>query len=287
MSISQRPTYFYRAMTATDVPAAHALSVQLKWPHRLEDWAMLQRVAQGFVVEDQGRLIGTAFTCAQGNYATIGLVIVDDEYQGQGIGRKLMELAIEACGSRTAVLNATLVGAPLYASQGFVDFGHIQQHQGQALVPAPLELELAAGERCRELSEADHAELIELANAGSGLERSVVLNDLFEVVEHSAGIERDGHLCAFALLRPFGRGRCIGPVIAQNLEQAQHLIAVLLAQVPDAFVRIDIPSNSGLAPWLEEAGLKQVDTVAQMARGTPPQATGAVRQFAPVTQAIG
>lgn len=220
-----------------------------------------------------------------GDYATIGLVIVDDEYQGQGIGRKLMELAIEACGSRTAVLNATLAGAPLYASQGFVDFGHIQQHQGQALVPALQAL--AAGEHCRELGEADHAELIKLANAGSGLERSAVLNDLFEVVEHSVGIERDGHLCAFALLRPFGRGRCIGPLIAQSLEQAQHLIAVLLAQVPDAFVRIDIPSNSGLAPWLEKAGLKQVDTVAQMARGTPPQATGAVRQFAPVTQAIG
>lgn len=246
---------------------------------------MLQRVAQGFVVEDQGRLIGTAFTCAQGSYATIGLVIVSDEYQGQGIGRKLMELAIEACGSRTAILNATLAGAPLYASQGFVDFGHIQQHQGPALAPAAQEL--AADESCRSLTEADHAELLKLANAGTGLDRATVLNDLFDVVEHSVGIERDGHLCAFALLRPFGRGRCIGPVIAENPEQAKHLIAVLLAQVPDAFVRIDIPSNSGLAPWLEEAGLKQVDTVAQMARGTPPEATGAVRQFALVTQAIG
>lgn len=285
MSISQRPTYLYRSMTAADVPSAHALSVQLKWPHRLEDWAMLQRVAQGFVVEDQKRLIGSAFACAQGRYATIGLVIVNDEYQGQGIGRKLMELALEACGSRTAILNATLAGAPLYASQGFVDFGHIQQHQGQALALAPQDL--AAGERCRPLTEADQAKLIALANAGSGLDRQAVLNDLFDVVEHSVGIEQDGQLCAFALLRPFGRGRCIGPVIAQNPEQARHLIAVLLARVPDAFVRIDIPSNSGLAPWLEEAGLKHVDTVAQMARGTPPQATGAVQQFALVTQAIG
>lgn len=285
MSISQRPTYFYRAMTAADVPSAHALSVQLKWPHRLEDWAMLQRIAQGFVVEDQGRLIGTAFTCGQGNYATIGLVIVDNEYQGQGIGRRLMEMALEACGPRTAILNATLAGAPLYASQGFVDFGHIQQHQGQALVPVAQEL--AAGERCRPLTEADHAELIKLANAGSGLDRQAVLNDLFDVVEHYVGIERDGRLCAFALLRPFGRGRGIGPVIAQNPEQAKHLIAVLLARVPDAFVRIDIPSDCDLAPWLEEAGLKQVDTVAQMARGTPPQASGTVRQFALVTQAIG
>lgn len=285
MSISQRSAYIYRTMTSADVASAHALSVKLKWPHRLEDWAMLQRIAQGFVVEDAGSLIGTAFTCPQGDYATIGLVIVSDEYQGQGIGRKLMEMALEACGSRTAILNATLAGAPLYASQGFVDFGHIQQHQGHALVPAPHDL--AAGEYCRPLTDADQTEQIELANAGSGLDRRAVLNDLFDIVEHSVGIERDGQLRAFAMLRPFGRGRCIGPVIAQNPEQAKYLVAVLLAQVPDAFVRMDIPSDSGLAHWLEEAGLKQVDTVAQMARGTPPQAIGGVRQFALVTQAIG
>ena len=96
MSVAQRPSHLYRPMTAEDVAAAHALSVLLKWPHRLEDWAMLQRVAEGFVVEDNGRLIGTAFACPQGAYATIGLVIVSDEYQGQGIGRKLMEMALEA-----------------------------------------------------------------------------------------------------------------------------------------------------------------------------------------------
>ncbi|MCI0997803.1 GNAT family N-acetyltransferase, partial [Pseudomonas corrugata] len=204
---------------------------------------------------------------------------------GQGIGRRLMELALEACGTRTPILNATLAGAPLYASQGFVDFGHIQQHQGQALSLAPQPL--SPGERCRPLTEADQAAVIELANAGSGLDRTVVLNDLFDVVEQAVGIEQDGRLCGFALLRPFGRGRSIGPVVAQTLEQARHMIAVLLAQIPDAFVRIDIPSNSGLTAFLEEAGLKQIDTVAQMALGTPPQATGAVQQFALVTQAIG
>jgi hypothetical protein len=76
-------------------------------------------------------------------------------------------------------------------------------------------------------------------------------------------------------------------VVAENLEQAKHLITVLLAQVPDAFVRIDIPADSGMAEWLELAGLKQVDTVAQMARGTPPHTTDSVWQFALVTQAIG
>ncbi|PNA06780.1 MULTISPECIES: GNAT family N-acetyltransferase [unclassified Pseudomonas] len=279
------PSYVYRPMTADDVPKAHALSVQLKWPHRLDDWAMLQRVSKGFVVLDGERLIGTAFACPQGDFTTIGLVIVSDDYQGQGIGRKLMEHALQACQSSTAILNATVAGAPLYASQGFVEFGRIQQHQGQA--QAPLPGPLADGEECRPLRESDHARVLELANAGSGLDRRAVLTDLFAVVEHSVGIVRDGQLQAFALLRPFGRGRCIGPLIAENLEQAQHLIATLLAGIPDAFVRIDIPADCGLSDWLEAAGLKKVDTVAQMSRGAAPQAHHGVRQFALVTQAIG
>src|SRR5207253_1483106 len=145
------------------------LSVQLKWPHRLEDWTMLQRVSEGFVVLDGERLIGTAFACPQGEFATIGLVIVSNDYQGQGIGRKLMEQALDACTSRTPVLNATLAGAPLYASQGFIEFGRVQQHQGQAQAPAPEPL--ADGEQCRPLRESDRAQQIFLANAGSGLDR--------------------------------------------------------------------------------------------------------------------
>ena len=283
MSALPHPSYTYRPMTVADLPAAHALSVQLKWPHRLEDWAMLQRVSDGFVVLDGERLIGSAFTCPQGDYATIGLVIVSNDYQGQGIGRRLMEQAIAACGSRTPILNATLAGAPLYASQGFVEFGRVQQHQGQAQVPALAQL--AAGETCRALTANDHTALLALAKAASGLDRRDVLRDL--QVEHAVGIERDGQLRGFALLRPFGRGRCIGPVVAENPNQAKHLIAVLLAHVPQAFVRIDIPVACGLSDWLEEAGLKNIDTVAQMAMGTPPHASQGVHPFALITQAIG
>ncbi|MGY2257921.1 GNAT family N-acetyltransferase [Pseudomonas sp. SDO55104_S430] len=281
MSVSLR----YRPMTSADVPAAHALSVRLKWPHRLEDWAMLQRIAEGFVAEDGEHLIGTAFTCPQGAYATIGLVIVSDDYQGQGIGRKLMELALEASTPRTAILNATLAGAPLYISQGFVEFGLIQQHQGQAkVIDTPT---LPVNERSRPLTVSDRARQLELANAGSGLDRESVLNVLLDVTEHAVGIERDGQLSAFAILRAFGRGYCVGPVIAQTADQAKHLIGSLLAQVPDTFVRIDVPADCGLSDWLETAGLKQVDKVAQMARGTPPQSVGDVSQYALVTQAIG
>ncbi|OSO26461.1 hypothetical protein BV361_03788 [Pseudomonas syringae pv. actinidiae] len=47
--------YHYRPVTAADIPAAHALSVHLKWPHREEDWAMVQRTSDGFVAETDGQ----------------------------------------------------------------------------------------------------------------------------------------------------------------------------------------------------------------------------------------
>ncbi len=274
-------TYQYRPMTAADVPAAHALSVALKWPHRAQDWAMLQRVADGFVVLDQDRVIGSAFACHQGPWSTIGLVIVSDEYQGHGIGRRLMDLALDSVGPRTALLNATLAGAPLYRKMGFVEFGQIQQRQGNVIAPP------APAQAGRVLNAADQPRLLALANAATGLDRGVVMNAVFEDIEQAVGIEVDGELQAFAAIRAFGRGRCIGPVVAQNVEQAQQLIAQLLAPLADAFVRIDIPVGCGLETWLDSVGLRGVDSVACMSRGEVPQATAGVQTFALVTQAIG
>ncbi|WP_455922555.1 GNAT family N-acetyltransferase [Pseudomonas putida] len=273
-------TYQYRPMTAADVPAAHALSVALKWPHRAQDWAMLHSVADGFVALDQDRVIGSAFACHQGPWSTIGLVIVSDEYQGHGIGRRLMDLALESIGPRTALLNATLAGAPLYRKMGFVEFGQIEQRQGTVTAPVP-------AQPGRVLSAADQPRLLELADAATGLDRGEVMKAVFADIEQAVGIDIDGELQAFAAIRPFGRGRCIGPVVAQNVEQAQRLIAQLLAPLNDAFVRIDIPVGCGLEAWLDGVGLKGVDTVACMSRGEIPQASGGVQTFALVTQAIG
>jgi len=230
-------------------------------------------------------LIGTAFACPQGDFATIGLVVVSPDFQGQGIGRLLMERALDACQPGTPILNASVAGAPLYLSQGFVEFGTIEQRQGlaQTVTLEPL----AQDEQLRDLCEQDQARQLLLANAGSGLDRSALFEQLHDTIVHSVGIVREGQLQAFALLRRAGRGHCIGPVIAQNTRQARHLIATLLAQVPDAFVRIDIPVVCGLSDWLEQAGLKNIDTVAQMAKGTPPQASQGVYPFALITQAIG
>lgn len=283
MPTSGQPTLTYRPMTTADLPAAHGLSRQLNWPHRLEDWSLLHRIGTGFVVTDGERVVGSAFMCAQGDFASIGLVIVSDDHQGKGAGRRLMDMALAACESRTPILNATLEGASLYRRLGFVEYGHVQQHQGEAsMTGLP---PLGRDETCRALETAGDVALLALANAGSGLDRRGVLRHLDW--EHGVGIERDGQLCGFALLRAFGRGRCIGPVVAQTVDQARYLIATLLQKVPGAFVRIDIPVACGLGEWLNDAGLQAVATVTQMAIGAPPQPRNGMQPFALITQAIG
>jgi len=277
--------YVYRMATAADMPAAHALSVQLKWPHRETDWAMVQRTSEGFVAEHDGQLVGVAFACHQGAYSSIGLVIVSDQHRSKGIGRRLMNLCLDAAAPRTPILNATESGAPLYVSMGFVEYARIQQHQGVTQTP-PVPAAMGAG-LCREVTEAEYPQVIELANAGSGLDRTAVLNDLLPMAECVVGVKVHGQLKGCALLRRFGRGHLIGPVVAQNLEQAQQMITHLLDLIPGAFVRFDILADCGLVEWLEGLGLPCVDRAPRMVLGEPPQSRDGIAQFAMVTQAIG
>jgi predicted GNAT family N-acyltransferase len=276
--------YVYRMATAADMPAAHALSVHLKWPHREADWAMVQRTSEGFVAEHEGQLVGVAFACHQGAYSSIGLVIVSDQHRSKGIGRRLMNLCLDAAAPRTPILNATESGAPLYVSMGFVEYARIQQHQG---VPQTPPIFATAGAVCREVTQDEYPQVIELANAGSGLDRTAVLNDLLPMTECVVGVEVPGQLKGCALLRRFGRGYLIGPVVAQNLEQAQQMITHLLDLIPDAFVRFDILADCGLVEWLESLGLPCVDRAPRMVQGEPPRSRDGIVQFAMVTQAIG
>lgn len=268
-------------MNTADVPAAYALSRALGWAHRQEDWAMLQRCAEGVVAEYNGEVIGTAFACHQGAFSTIGLVIVSDAHQGKGVGRQLMNQVLGTLGSRTALLNATEEGARLYERMGFTTYGHVAQWQG--LAPEPVNM----GNHCRALTPADTPRLLTLAAAGSGLDRQHVLADVLPTVVQGVGIEQQGQLQAFALLRPFGRDLGLGPVIAQDEEQAKALVLALLGTVPGRFVRVDIPSTCGLAGVLAQQGLVQVGTVAQMTTGPVPQPREGVCQFALVSQAVG
>jgi GNAT superfamily N-acetyltransferase len=273
-----------RPLLQADMPAAHGFTMALAWPHRLEDWQFALSLGEGVAAEVGRSLAGTAIGWTFGaDWAALGNVIVPAEQQGRGIGRRLMEALIPMLGDRGIVLHATEAGQPLYRSLGFVPCGTVCQHQG-----APFSVGFhapRAGERLRPAGRADLPVLAALDTAATGMQRGAVLAAVLDIAECIV-LDREGLACGFAMLRRFGRGQLIGPVVAPDAEAARLLIAHWLGQRQGEFLRIDIPAETGLSPWLEELGLPQVDTVLRMARGTPP-VPAAVRTYALVTQALG
>jgi GNAT superfamily N-acetyltransferase len=283
----------FRPFVAGDIAAAHALSLDVSWPHRADDWRFVAGIGSGFVAESADGVVGTALCWKYGaRGASLGMVIVAPDQQGRGIGRELMERLLEALGERITVLHATPAGQPLYEKLGFKAIGTIDQHQASEFRVPPITL--SNGEHLRPLQPADTPRLVDLASRAGGLDRSALLPALLRIAQGIA-LERDGELLGFALLRPFGRGHAIGPVVVANsansaedsTRHAQALIAHCLAANAGAFTRIDTPGDSGLTGWLEALGLRRVDTVVKMSRNGAPASDPAVRQFAIANQALG
>ena len=276
----------FRPLTVVDLPAAHELSVAVKWPHRQEDWEFALNLGDGLGAEDKNGLLGTALHWKFGrDHASLGMVIVAPDQQGRGIGRDLMARTMDALGERVTFLNATAAGQPLYQKFGFKAVGSIHQHQGTGSAHPPA-VQLAPGERVRPLGARDPERLTALLNRAAGYDRTQVLAALLEVAD-GVVLDRNGEPVGFALMRRFGRGHVIGPLVAPNIEGAQALISHFVGSNPGKFVRIDVVGESALSAWLDGLGLQHVSGVVTMVRGEPPAPEGLSRVFAITNQALG
>ena len=162
-----------RPMRMEDVPALHPLSIGVQWPHRPEDWAMLIRLGQGVVAEDEiGRVVGSAMWWPMGpDLARICMVITTPRLQEQGAAGWLMQQIAGPIGARDKVLTATREALRLYLSLGFRPGLTVHQHQG-IVAETPTVVPGA-----RPMTAADEAAVRALDAAAFTAERRAVLND--------------------------------------------------------------------------------------------------------------
>ena len=270
-----------KTMTAEHLNDAVELSRQVGWPHRREDWELMQSLSQGVVVQEEERVVGTILMTPYGDdAATVNIVIVDAAMRGRGLGRKLMEEALARAGERTCYLVATQEGLPLYEKLGFVATGKIVQHQGLApSVDAPAHV--SWGEN------ADHARLVVLDRAAFGHDRSALMRSLRERAKFAV-VRDQGDVQAFAAIRRFGRGLVIAPVVARKLHEARCLIDFLLADSAGEFVRIDTDESTGLGEWLTRRGLAHVGDgiTTRLIVGEPKSEITSHQTYALVSQAL-
>jgi len=276
-----------RAMTREDIEHGLAITQELKWPHRREDWLEALALGEGIVAEEQGTFVGSAFGWRWGERAaTIGLVVVNPHCQGRGIGKQLMLAVMDTLPDYHIRLHATEMGKGLYEKLGFQVTGHIQQHQTRELAAVP-PVNMPAGLTLRNAHPADADRLTQLDHQAHGMWRPTLINRL--IADHQTVLLQDAQqqVHGFASLRRFGHGWGIGPVIALDVTLAQTLIAALMQGLRGEFVRIDTDGALPLGAWLTSLGLVQVDAPTTMVRGTPwsPQ-VGEMQAFGLMTQAM-
>ncbi|WP_051383577.1 GNAT family N-acetyltransferase [Bradyrhizobium sp. WSM3983] len=271
-------------MEETDLDDAWNLSQRFLWPHRREDRAFLLELGEGLVAEVDGRVRATIMAFRYGPaLATVGIVIVDKWMQGQGVARELMLDVMARLKGCTIVLQATPSGASLYAKLGFEDIGLLYQHQG--IAPAAPQPTLSPGERIRSIGSAD-SHLATLYSQASCSDRSDLAKALF-AQEKGIVLTRDDTPVGFAMLRQFGKGWCIAPVVAIDLNAAKALILHWVAVNTDRFTRVDVAGDEVLSKWLTELGLPQISGTQTMAHGGLPTSPKAYKVFAVTAHALG
>lgn len=275
-----------RAMGARDLEAAQALTTEVRWPHRASDWEQAFRHGEGLIAERDGKVVGTGLRWRWGpRHATIGLIIVAPASQGRRIGHRLMSALLEGLDECSVLLHATADGRGLYERLGFVRVGELRQHQGTALPSPPIALD--AGWRLRPAGQSELDALAALDAQARGMPRRELIADLLASAEATVVLDHEDHARGFAMLRRFGRGHVIGPVVAGDATGARALIAHLSGLNAGRFTRIDIDFATGLGEWLESLGLLRVDAPTTMVRGPALATSRGARLFAIATQALG
>lgn len=113
----------FRDLVRADIPTALALCRASRWNQVARDWEHFLRLSPGGCrgAEVDGRLVGTVTTVRyEPGFAWIGMVLVDPEFRGRGVGTALLEEALRLPRDVTTVwLDATPAGYGLYRKLGF------------------------------------------------------------------------------------------------------------------------------------------------------------------------
>jgi GNAT superfamily N-acetyltransferase len=231
-----------------DLDSAIALSAREGWNQTAADWRRLIRLEPTgcFAAREEGQLVGTVTTITYGRaMAWIGMMVIHPDFRRQGIGARLMQLALEyadGLGIPSVKLDATPAGRPLYESLGFVAEAEIERWQGVTrgdARPRPPSLR----------DDGHHAiPVLDLAAFGADRSRLLAVLDADSACEPLVAQPNGGTSEGYALAREGRRATYIGPIIATTPGAARDLLDGMLAALAGTDVCLDLHRGGLLDP---------------------------------------
>ena len=185
-----------------------------------------------------GGLVACAGIFPYPGMASLGLVMVRPDAQGQGLGRLVTAACVELAGDVPVVLAATEAGRPLYERMGFRTVGTL--HKMFAAAWTPVDGPTAVTDGLPDL-----ARTIDLDAAALGTPRAAFLAArVTQACDRACIRQGAGEAVAFALAVQAPEVRVIGPVVAPEAGAALTLVDAL-ARRHVGRLRIDVPSDHG------------------------------------------
>jgi GNAT superfamily N-acetyltransferase len=266
------PVIHVRPLTASDLPLGLRLTRQAGWNQTEADWQRFRDLQPDgcFVAELDGLAVGTVTTCILGTTGWVAMVLVDQASRGRGAGRALMEHALaflERQQVRSARLDATPLGRPLYEKLGFAEEYTLLRYEG-VLPPAGAP---AAGPEGAGVTAArpDHlGDLLRLDREVTATDRGKLLRRLFaERPDVWRVLGQAGRVVGYLAGRVGARALLIGPCLATP-GAGPPLLADAWRRHAGERVFIDIPAgNEGARACAEAVGLTVQRPLVRMCRG--------------------
>ena len=216
------------------------------------------------VVEHEGSVVGTGCCIAyrDGGFGWIGLVATAGPFQRRGIATAITEflsrtLSAHGCAS---VLDASVVGGPVYERIGFADCGttRVMSFDGGTRPKTPGE------DQCRPVTPDGFDELVEFDAARFGASRRSLLGKLIEQHPGRSLVLRDRHRIVGYLVAQPG---ALAPVVADDTASLSALIAAARRFDWGSPPRINVPPESAHFPTLLRLGFEPRRELRHMRRG--------------------
>ena len=226
-----------RQMTTFDIPLGMRLKSQAGWNQLPGDWQRLIEMEPTgcFVAQLNEQDVGTLTTTVFGDIAWIAMMLVDENFRGQGIGKALMNHALAYLDHhkvRSVRLDATPQGQPLYEKLGFEAQFEIARYAG---TPAAGEITPA--------HPVDLDKIIALDQEVTCTQRARLLRKLFNEFPSEVRTWENG---SYITARPGETAVQIGPCIADS-SCGQQLLQDALARHAGQLVFVDVPAVHTIA----------------------------------------
>ena len=250
-----------RSMRTDEISIAVDWAAAEGWNPGLADAACFAMVdPDGFLIGELDGAPAATVSCINysASFAFLGLYIVRDDMRGRGHGLRLWNAAIAHAGPRVIGLDGVVAEQQNYKKSGFKRAYANVRFGGTVAAPdAQRAGVIAMAEVPLALVEAYDATVFPAP-------RTAFLRAWISSPGHvGRALVHDGQLAAWGVIRRCRKGNKIGPLVADDRDAAEAVLAALLTSAGSGEIFLDVPSvnrdaialaqNLGLAPVFETA----------------------------------